>query len=66
MRGRLWVAIPLALAGSLSAASGEIAHPCSAAVAFPSNFDYLVLASLADSQRPIAMASYRPLRPEER
>jgi hypothetical protein len=26
----------------------------------PSKFDYLVLASIADSQRPLAMAEYRP------
>jgi hypothetical protein len=49
----------VSFAGVLSAASGEIANPCGAAAA-PSSFDYLVLASMADSQRPIAMASYRP------
>jgi hypothetical protein len=57
----LWLVVPLSFAGVLSAASGEMASPCSAAAA-PSSFDYLVLASMADSQRPISMASYRPVR----
>jgi hypothetical protein len=56
----LWIVVPLAFAGALSAASGEMASPCSAA-AGPSSFDYVVLASMADSQRPISMASYRPV-----
>jgi len=56
-----WLAVLVSFAGVLSAASGEIASPCGAVDA-PSNFDYLVLASMADSQRPIAMASYRPAR----
>jgi hypothetical protein len=55
----LWMAVLVSFAGALSAASGGVASPCSAAAA-PSSFDYLVLASMADSQRPIAMASYRP------
>jgi hypothetical protein len=58
MRSLVGIALPLILAGSQSAASGEIAHPCSAG-ASPSNFDYLVLASLADAQRPISLALYR-------
>jgi hypothetical protein len=61
MSGGLWMAVLLSFAGVLSAASGEIASPCSAAAA-PSSFDYLVLASMADSQHPIAMASYRSAR----
>jgi hypothetical protein len=60
MSGRFWIAIPLCF-GVLSAASGEITSPCSAA-AVPSRFDYLVLASIADSQRPVWMASYHPTR----
>jgi hypothetical protein len=44
--------------GILSAASSETAVPCGDA-GLPSNFDYLVLASIADSQHPISMASYR-------
>jgi hypothetical protein len=59
MMSGLWMAVLVSFAGVLSAASGETASPCSAA-AEPSSFDYLVLASMADSQRPIAMASYRP------
>jgi hypothetical protein len=58
MRNLFWIALPLASAGSLSAASGEL-HPCSAA-GLPSTFDYIVLASLADSQRPISIATYCP------
>jgi hypothetical protein len=63
MMSGLWMAVLVSFAGALSAASGDaasgdIASPCSAAA--PSSFDYLVLASMADSQRPIAMASYRP------
>jgi hypothetical protein len=61
----LWVAALVSFAGVLSAASsaasGETLSPCSAAAA-PTSFDYMVLASMADAQRPIAMASYRPLR----
>lgn len=59
MSGRFWMAAVLSFAGALSAASGETANPCSAALA-PSSFDYLVLASMADSQHPISMLSYRP------
>lgn len=59
MRSLVGIALPLILAGSQSAASGEISHPCSAQV-WPSNFDYLVLASLAYAQRPISMAMYCP------
>jgi hypothetical protein len=55
----LWMAVLVSFAAALSAASGEITSPGSAS-ATPSSFDYLVLASMADSQRPIAMASYRP------
>lgn len=61
MGARYWMVVSLSFAGVLSAASGEITSPCGAAAA-PSSFDYLVLASLADSQHPISMASYRPTR----
>jgi hypothetical protein len=57
--GRFWMVVFLSYAGVLSAASGEITSPCSAAAA-PTSFDYLVLASMADSQHPLSMASYRP------
>ena len=59
MRHRLWIALSLSLVGMLSAASSGGSTPCSA-LAEPSRFDYLVLASMADSQHPISMASYRP------
>jgi hypothetical protein len=58
MRNLVGIALPLILAGSQSAALGEMAHPCSAG-ALPTTFDYLVLASMADSQRPISIAMYR-------
>jgi hypothetical protein len=60
MRKAFAFALPLIMGGSLSAASGESAHPCSAAAAL-SGFDYLVLASVADSQRPLSMAMYQRL-----
>ena len=60
MRAFAAMALPLILSGLHSAAAGdidlEVAHPRGAL----NNFDYLVLASLADSQRPISLASYRP------
>ena len=56
---RLWIALPLSIAGMLSAASSEISNSCSV-FSVPSRFDYLVLASMADSQHPISMAGYRP------
>jgi len=63
MSGRFLVAIPLCF-GVLGAASGEMSSACSAGAA-PSRLDYLVFASLADSQHPIWMASYRPARPHD-
>jgi hypothetical protein len=59
MRNLFGIALPLILAGSQCAASGETAHLCGAGT-LPSNFDYLVLASLADSLRPISLAMYCP------
>jgi hypothetical protein len=59
MWDRSWTALPLCLAGVVSAASSEGAREC-AVLAVPSRFDYLVLASMADSPHPISIASYRP------
>jgi hypothetical protein len=59
MRHRMWIALPLSLVGMLSAASSGGSTPCGVP-AEPSRFDYVVLASMADSQHPISMASYRP------
>jgi hypothetical protein len=56
--------VPLSFAGVLSAASGEIASPCSAGVTL-SSFDYLVLASVADAPHPIALASFCPVRRDD-
>lgn len=43
----------------LAAASGNLAHPAKLQRA-PSQLDYLVLASLADSRQPLSMAAYHP------
>ena len=59
MWDRVWLALPLSIAGMLSAASSEVANPCGV-LGVPSRFDYLVLASMADSPHPISMAGYRP------
>jgi hypothetical protein len=58
MSGRFWMMVPLSLVGALSAASGEMASPCAAGAPL-SSFDYVVLASMADTPRPISLASYR-------
>ena len=55
---RIW-SVPLALAGALSAASSGLAAPCSDPAVL-SRLDYLVLASMADSKRPLSLATYRP------
>ena len=52
--------MPLAFAGALSAASSGLATPCADPAPALSRFDYLVLASVADSQRPLSLATYRP------
>jgi hypothetical protein len=65
----------LMFAGVLNAASGDLADPpdladladpadpaqgCKKADTSLSSFDYLVLASLADAQRPFALATFQP------
>jgi hypothetical protein len=64
MIAQSWMVLPLSFAAVLCAASGEPANPYSAAAAAsstaPTNFDFLVLASIADSPQPISMASYSP------
>jgi len=52
---------------ALSAASGQVtdAKHCIEKVR-PTNLDYLALASMADSQRPLALAAYRPQREPHR
>jgi hypothetical protein len=49
----------LTIAGALSAASSGLAAPCSDIAPALSRFDYLVLASMADSGRPISLATYQ-------
>src|SRR5258708_40267876 len=56
------LALPTVIFASCLAAASAApldAHACSSAVNGPSNFDYLVLASLADSPHLLAMAGYR-------
>ena len=69
-----WLAMPLAFAGAMNAAADQgarvpnhpAAHSTTAREAVvletvaPSRFDYLVLASVAASQRPLSLAAYRP------
>jgi hypothetical protein len=70
MPARLWIAVPLVFASALCAASGQadLASPpkekgehCVPKSQL-SSLDFLALASMADSQRPLAMAAYRPQR----
>jgi hypothetical protein len=62
---RFWVAVAAIFASALSAASGQVADSAQCLVKTrPSTLDYLALASMADSQRPLAMAAYRPQRLE--
>jgi hypothetical protein len=65
MTGRFWMMVPLSLAVVLSAASGEMASPCGAGVTL-SSFDYVVLASMADAARPIALVGSCRVRREDR
>jgi hypothetical protein len=57
--------MPLAFAAALSAAAGQGATfggesiPRNA-ISAPTRFDYLVLASVAASQRPLSLAAYTP------
>jgi hypothetical protein len=58
---RVFIALPSVIFGSCLAAASvgsSSPHVC-AALNRPSNFDYLVLASIADSPHLLAMASYR-------
>jgi hypothetical protein len=50
--------MPLSIALILGGAAG-VADSCGASSS-PSNFDYLVLASMPDAQRAISVAGYRP------
>jgi hypothetical protein len=58
---RFWAAAGTLFVSALSAASGQVsaAKGC-AEQARPTSLDYLALASMAYSQRPLAMAAYRP------
>ena len=67
MAARLITVAAVVLAGCLDAVSGSTCAlnspavaPSSASGSIPSRLDYLALASMADAQRPLAMADYRP------
>ena len=72
MPARLVTVAAVMLAGCLDAVSGstcalnpaladsEVAAIPNRVIAGPSRLDYLALASMADAQRPLAMAGYRP------
>jgi hypothetical protein len=52
-------------ASALSSASGQVGATAQCLQKTrPSTLDYLALASMADSPRPLAMAAYRPQRLE--
>lgn len=63
VRRHILMVVPLCFAWMLCAASGELSSPSGAGdaadVTAPTNFDFLVLASIADSAHPLAMTSYR-------
>ena len=56
----------LFISACLGAASVNLAQPAklSERATMPSQFDYLVLASMADAQRPLSMAAYQPSHPQ--
>jgi hypothetical protein len=51
----------LFITACLGVASGNLAHPARLpeSAKTPSQLDYLVLASIADSQHPLSMAAYQ-------
>jgi hypothetical protein len=61
----MWMAAGTLFVSALSAASGQVSNADHCAEKTrPSSLDYLALASMAYSQRPLAMAAYRPQRLE--
>ena len=61
MRRVLLASCILLTAGCLGAGSGQADNRPNPAELTPTRLDYLLLASLADNQRPLAMAAYRPV-----
>ena len=57
---RIMLAFPAVILASCLAAASAAASDARTSVNGPSNFDYLVLASIADSPHLLAMAGYRP------
>ena len=60
MRRVLLASCILLTAGCLGAGAGQADIRPRSAVPLPSRLDYLLLASLADTRRPLAMAAYQP------
>jgi hypothetical protein len=59
--GRMLLAsCALLTAGCLGAGSGQADNRPNTSAPAPSRLDYLLLASLADTPRPLAMSAYRP------
>ena len=56
---RIFVAFPAVLFASCLAAASAAASDARTSLNGPSNFDYLVLASIADSPHLLAMSGYR-------
>jgi hypothetical protein len=58
---KMFVAMPVAILASCLAAASDVpseSHACAAA-GTPSNFDYLVLSSIADAPHMLSLAGYR-------
>ena len=60
MRRALLAGCMLITTGCLGAGSGQAGNGLNIAEPTPTRLDYILLASLADTQRPLAMAAYRP------
>jgi hypothetical protein len=58
---RAWIfAAAMCMTACLGAATGDLAHSAKSRPAAPSQLDYLILASMADSQHLLSIAAYQP------
>ncbi|MGB6309694.1 MAG: hypothetical protein WBF89_18045 [Steroidobacteraceae bacterium] len=60
---RILFAFPVSILASCLATASVDSGPRGCHGTGPSNFDYLVLASIADSPQGLAMVNYRPASP---
>jgi hypothetical protein len=60
MRPMLLASCVLLTTGCLGAGSGQADNRPNTLLPAPTRLDYLLLASLADTRRPLAMAAYSP------